>query len=162
MGVVVSAVAAALVADYQVAQAAPVVAVPHVALAATSPEPVLCEPAVAVAAVLPLVHLAVAVALVAPSPGVRLSLRQSNVQLAADVVHCLRRVAVARQDDLEVVRPVAVVPLLAVVPPVAAVLLFVLPDARHALGTSVPSRDRTQDSRASPSLNPDGTAVPQA
>ena len=114
LGALVSAVSVATAhvarADYQVAQVAAVVEdAVHAAPVATSPDLVPCEPVAAVARLadyqvapvavvvvhavlaLPRVLLAAAVGLVAPSPDVRLSPRQSNVQrAAAGVVRCLR------------------------------------------------------------------------
>lgn len=165
------------VAPHEVAVALVVLALPdaaavvHAAPVVISPDPVLCEPAAAVVVVeLPRVaavavpgaaavagvvapqhvHLAAAVALVAPD--VQLSLHLARVQLAvAGPAHCQRCVVLAQQHDLSAVPLVAIVRPLAVVPQHAAVPLFVLPaaavrhcldpgpdpDARLAPGTSV-------------------------
>lgn len=167
------------VAPHEAAVARVVLALPdaaavvHAAPVVISPDPVLCEPAAAVVVVeLPRVaavavpaavaaavagvvapqhvHLAAAVALVAPD--VQLSLHLARVQLAvAGPAHCQRCVVVAQQHDLSAVPLVAIVRPLAVVPQHAAVPLFVLPaaavrhcldpgpdpDARLAPGTSV-------------------------
>ena len=138
--VVVSAVAAVL-PDYQVAQAAVVVA--RVAVVVELPR----VAALAAVVVAPQhVHLAVAVALVAPDVQLAPHEPDARCVVAAGAACCLRRVVVAQQHDLEVAPQVSVVPLLAAVP------FFVLPaaaarccrepgpdlDARLAPGTSVP------------------------
>ena len=180
--VLVFAVAAARLADYQVAQVAAVVEpAVHAAPVASSPDLVLCEPAVVVdhqvapvavvvAHVAPQpVHRAAAVALVPPD--VQLALHEPDAPraAAADVVHCLRLAVVPRVVVAQPHEAVAVVPQVSVVPLLVGVPFFVLPaaeaqrclapDARLAPGTSVPLHDQAQDSRASSSLNPDGTAV---
>ena len=163
--VLVFAVAAARLADYQVSQ----VALADVAPAAFLPDLVLYEPvalavaavarladyqvaqvadtvalvvAVAVALAPLLVHRAAAVVLVAPDA--QLALHEQDAQCAAAAV------AVAQQHDLSVVPQAEVVPRLSAVPWLAAVPLFVLPaaevrrcldpgpDAHLAPGTSAP------------------------
>ena len=165
--VVVASVAAAVarLADYQAAPAVLLVAVPHVAPAASVPDPVLCEPA-AVAAVaeladypvaqvvdtvVPVVAVAVAVAPLRVRPAAAVVLVASDAQLAPHEPGAQRAAAdaaVAQQRDLEVVPPVEVVPRPEVVPQLVAVPLFALPaeagrrdpdpDARLASGISVP------------------------
>ena len=105
--------------------AAPAV-VAHVSPAASSPDPVLCEPeAVAVvAAALRRVHPAAAVALVAPD--VQLVLHEPAVQ---HVGVSQQHEAVGAVVQVAIVPRLAVVPQVAVVPRLAAVPLFVLPAA---------------------------------
>ena len=181
LGVVVSAVVAAVrvaQADYQVAPVAAVVAdAVHAEPVVTSPELVLCEPVAAVARLadyqvapvavvvrhaalaLPRVHPAAAVAPVAPDVQLAQHEPDARCAVAAGVARFLHRVAVVRPRAAAL--PVVAVPLF-VLPAAEARCLDPDPGARLAPRTSVPSRDRGQDSRASPLLSPDGTAVQRA
>lgn len=164
---VLPAVPVFVVSVAPVAPGLPVAAVvEHAVPAAFSPDPVLYEPAAAVAAVelqrdaaavgpvdvvaLRRVRHAAAVELAAPD--VQLALHEPDAQraAAAGVVVSRPHEAVEAVPQVVVVPRLAAVPLVPpfVQPAVQAHCLDPDPDARLAPGTSVPSRDPTPDSHA--------------